>query len=156
MDFINEKPDKDPQGATDDAKEQRHKEAAMYITVGYRREFPWSPTSMPEVPTVRVNPQQFRGEWWVQVSRRSPRYIHTKLDIGIEETNAGIGIPASRILVRYRTKKMLDCVSLVRYWTVFGIVIFFQSGTGLTGCRTVQHSGISIYMSMDIDIDMKH
>ncbi len=62
--------------------------------------------------------------------------------------------PASSF--RYRTKKMLDCVSLVRYRTGFGIVSFFQSGTGLTGCRTVRHSGISIYMSMDIDIGMKH
>ncbi len=78
------------------------------------------------------------------------------MGIGIEETNAGIGIPVSRILVRYRTKKMSDYVSLVRYWTGFGIVCFFKSGTGLTGCRTVRHSGISIHMSMDIDIDMKH
>jgi hypothetical protein len=51
---------------------------------------------------------------------------------------------------------MPDWVSLVRYRTCFGIVSFFQSGTGLTGCRTVRHSGISIYMSMDIDMDMKH
>jgi hypothetical protein len=28
-----------------------------------------------------------------------------QLAIGIEKTNSGIGIPASRILVRYRTKK---------------------------------------------------
>ncbi len=61
---------------------------------------------------------------------------------GIEETNAGIGIPASRILVWYRTKKMPDCVSLVRYRTCSGIVSFFQSGTGLTGCRRVRHSSI--------------
>jgi hypothetical protein len=46
---------------------------------------------------------------------------------------------ASRILDQYWTKKMPDCVSLVRYWTGFGIVSFFQSGTGLTGCRTVRH-----------------
>ncbi len=46
----------------------------------------------------------------------------------------------------YRTKKMPDCVSLVRYWTCSGIVSFFQSGTRLTGCRTVWHSGISIYV----------
>jgi hypothetical protein len=62
--------------------------------------------------------------------------MHASLGIGIEETNAGIGIPASRILVRL-------------------IVSFFQSGTGLTGYRTVRHSGISIYVSMDIDIGMK-
>ncbi len=49
---------------------------------------------------------------------------------------------------------MQDCVILVRYRTGFGIISFFQSGTGQTGCRTVRHSGISIYMSIDIDIDM--
>jgi hypothetical protein len=37
---------------------------------------------------------------------------------------------------------MLDYVSLVRYRTRSGIVSFFQFGTGLTGCRTVRHSGI--------------
>jgi hypothetical protein len=58
------------------------------------------------------------------------------LGIGIEETNAGIGIPD------YRTKKMPDCLSLVRYRICSGIVSFFQSGTGLTGCRTVRLSGI--------------
>jgi hypothetical protein len=76
--------------------------------------------------------------------------------MAIEETNAGIGIPASRILVRYRMKKMPDCVSLVRYLTCSGIVSFFQSSTGMTGCRTVRHSGISTYMYMDKDMDMKH
>jgi hypothetical protein len=74
----------------------------------------------------------------------------------IEETIAGIGIPASQILVWYRTKKMPDCVRLVRYRTCSGIVSFFQSGTGLTGCRTVRHSGISKYLYMDIEIDMQH
>jgi hypothetical protein len=59
--------------------------------------------------------------------------------IGIEETNAGIGIPASQILVRYRTKKMPDCVTLVWYRTCSGIVSFFQSSTGLTGCQTIRH-----------------
>jgi hypothetical protein len=38
--------------------------------------------------------------------------------------------------------KMPDCVSLVRYRTCSGNVSFFQSGTGLFGCRTVRHSGI--------------
>jgi hypothetical protein len=76
--------------------------------------------------------------------------------MGIVETNAGIGIPASRILVRYQTKKMPDCVSLVQYRTCSGIVSFFQSGTALNGCRTVRHSGISKYMYMDIDMDMQH
>ncbi len=78
------------------------------------------------------------------------------LGIGIEETNADIGSPASRILVWYRTRKMPDCVNLVRYRTCSSIVSFFQSGTGLTGCRTVRHSGISIYTYTDIDMDMKH
>jgi hypothetical protein len=48
------------------------------------------------------------------------------LGIGIEETNAGIGILASRILVQYRTNKMPDCVSLVRCRTCSGIVSFFS------------------------------
>jgi hypothetical protein len=71
---------------------------------------------------------------------------------------------------------MPDCFSLARYRTCYGIVSFFQSGTGLTstgltgtgltgtgltgtgltGCRTVRHSGISTYMYIDIDMDMKH
>ncbi len=84
------------------------------------------------------------------------------LGIGIDKTNAGISIPASRILVRYRTSKMSDCVRLVRYRTCSGIVSFFQSDTGLTGCRTVRHSGISIYSiytwtltwACSIDMDM--
>ncbi len=81
------------------------------------------------------------------------------MGIGIEETNAGIGIPASRILVRYRTKKMPDYVSIVWYQTCSGIVSVFQSGTGLTRCWTVQHSGISVYTwiltwACSIDIDM--
>jgi hypothetical protein len=41
------------------------------------------------------------------------------LGIGVEKTNAGIGIPASRILVRYRTTKMPDCVSLDRLPDLF-------------------------------------
>ncbi len=57
-------------------------------------------------------------------------YLSAYLGIGIEETNAGIGIPLSRILVRYRTNKMPDCVSLVRYRACSGIVSFFQNGTG--------------------------
>jgi hypothetical protein len=85
-----------------------------------------------------------------------PPCLHAGLGIGIEKTNAGIGIPASRILVQYRTTKMPDCVSLVRFRTCSGIVSFFQSGTGLTGCQTVWHSGISIYMNMDIDMGMQH
>jgi hypothetical protein len=38
----------------------------------------------------------------------------------------GIGIWHPEFLVRYQTKKMPDCVSLVRYWTGFGIVLFFS------------------------------
>ncbi len=66
--------------------------------------------------------------------------------VTVANTNAGIGIPECQILVRYQTKKMPDCVSLVRYWTCSGIVSFFQSNTGLTGRRMVRHSGISIYV----------
>jgi hypothetical protein len=64
--------------------------------------------------------------------------------IGIQKTNAGIGIPASVISVRYRTKKMPDCATLFRYRIVSGIVSFFQSGTGLTGCRTIRYSGTAV------------
>ncbi len=87
-------------------------------------------------------------------SKQGGYTIQENLGIGIEKTNAGIGIPASRLLVRYWTTKMPDCVSLVRYRTCSGIVSFFQSGTGLTGCWTVWHSGISIYLNIDIDIGM--
>jgi hypothetical protein len=45
--------------------------------------------------------------------------------IGIQKTNAGIDIPASDISVRYRTKRMPDCVVLFRYQTDSGIVMFF-------------------------------
>jgi hypothetical protein len=64
--------------------------------------------------------------------------------IGIQKTNAGIGIPASVISVRYRTKKMPDCAALFRYRIAFVIVSFFQSGTGLTGCRTIRYSGTAV------------
>jgi hypothetical protein len=59
--------------------------------------------------------------------------------MGIEETKAVIGIPASQILVWYRTLKVPDCVSLVRYQTGFGIAKFFSVWSG-----TVRNSGISI------------
>jgi hypothetical protein len=49
---------------------------------------------------------------------------NAKLGIGIEETNASIGITACIILVRYRTKKMLECISFVRYWICPGIDFF--------------------------------
>ncbi len=45
--------------------------------------------------------------------------------MGVEETNAGINIPASFISVRLRTIKTPDCVSLVRYQTGSGIISFF-------------------------------
>jgi hypothetical protein len=64
--------------------------------------------------------------------------------IGILKTNAGIGIPASVISVRYRNKKLPDCVYLFRYRTGCGIDSFFQSGTGLTKCRTIRHSGMQV------------
>jgi hypothetical protein len=75
---------------------------------------------------------------------------------------------AFRHLVCYRSKKLPDCVSLVRYRTCSGIVSFFHSGPGLTGCWTVQYSGISMYgictwtltwtwkCSMDMDIQHGH
>jgi hypothetical protein len=78
--------------------------------------------------------------------------LEAELGFGIEETNAGIGIPASRILVRYWTKKMPDCVSLVWYCTCFGIVSIFHSGTRLTGCRTVRHFYIYMYIYIYICI----
>jgi hypothetical protein len=61
---------------------------------------------------------------------------------GFEETDAGMGIPASIISVRYRTEELPDCVGLVRYLTRSSNVTFLYSGTGLTECRTVPHSGI--------------
>ncbi len=41
------------------------------------------------------------------------------------KTNAGIGILASILSVWYRTKKMPNCLGLVRYRTCPGIVSFF-------------------------------
>jgi hypothetical protein len=52
--------------------------------------------------------------------------VTSYLGISIEETNAGIGIPAYRILVRYQTKKLPDCVSLVGYLTCSGFISFFS------------------------------
>jgi hypothetical protein len=42
--------------------------------------------------------------------------------IGIRKTNAGIGIPASVISVRFRSKKMPDCIVLFRYRIGSGII----------------------------------
>jgi hypothetical protein len=88
-----------------------------------------------------------------------------------EETNASISIPASTITVRYRNKKMLDCLGLVRYQTC-PVIISLNSGTGLFRCRTVWHSGIYKYehehalahphtpmmcgMNMDRNTDVQH
>jgi hypothetical protein len=46
--------------------------------------------------------------------------------IGIHKTNASIGIPVPDFSVRYRTKKMPDCVALLRYRIRCGIVSFFS------------------------------
>jgi hypothetical protein len=58
---------------------------------------------------------------------------------------------------------MPGCVSLVRYRTCLGIVSLFHSGTGLTGYRTVRHSGIYILyvprtwiFSLDTDMQNGH
>jgi hypothetical protein len=66
--------------------------------------------------------------------------------IGIHKTNAGIGIPVPDFSVRCRTKKMLDCVALHRYRIRCSIVSCFQSGTRLTGCRTIRHSGFQNFI----------
>jgi hypothetical protein len=50
--------------------------------------------------------------------------------IGIQKTNAGIGILTSIISVRYRTKKMPDCVFLFQHRTGSGIDCSFLFGTG--------------------------
>jgi hypothetical protein len=62
--------------------------------------------------------------------------------IEVEVEAAGIGIPASCISVRYRSIPVPDWVPLFRYPTGSGIGFFVHSGTGLTGLRTVRHSGI--------------
>jgi hypothetical protein len=66
--------------------------------------------------------------------------------------------PASRSLVRYRTKKMPDCDSLVRYRTCPGIVNSIHSGTGLTKCWTVRHFCIYVHAHRHAtcNINMQH
>ncbi len=64
------------------------------------------------------------------------------LGISIEETNAGIGILASIISVWYRTKKNAGLPRLGPVPDKSRHRYFFHFGTGLIGCRTVQHSGI--------------
>ncbi len=68
--------------------------------------------------------------------------IWAKLGIGIEINAAGIGIPASCISVQYQSIPVPDWVPLFWYRTSSSIGIFVYSGTGLTVCRTVRHSGI--------------
>jgi hypothetical protein len=60
----------------------------------------------------------------------------------MEANTAGIGIPASCILVRYRSIPVPDWVLLSRYRTGSGIGVFVHSGTGLIRCRTDRHSVI--------------
>jgi hypothetical protein len=62
--------------------------------------------------------------------------------IGIEADAAGIDIPASCILVRYRSIPVQDWVLLSLYRTGSGIGVFVHSGIRLIRCRTVRHSGI--------------
>jgi hypothetical protein len=57
--------------------------------------------------------------------RRHSLYKQAQLGIGIEETNAGICITASRILVRYQIKKMPDCVNLFRYQSCPALLVLF-------------------------------
>ncbi len=67
-------------------------------------------------------------------------FLH--LGIGIEADAAAIGIPASGIYVQYSSIPAPDWISLFRYRTGFLISIFVHSGTGLTRCQSVWHSGI--------------
>jgi hypothetical protein len=60
--------------------------------------------------------------------------------VGIDTNTAGIGIPAYVISVRYQKIPMPDwVVPLIRYRTAPGIGILIHSGTGLTGCLTVDY-----------------
>jgi hypothetical protein len=72
--------------------------------------------------------------------------INSYLDIGIEETNAGIGIPSSIISVRYWTKKLPDCLGLVRYRTIPSIVSFFLPVPDYSDAR---QSGIPAFIHMN-------
>jgi hypothetical protein len=90
--------------------------------------------------------------------------------MGIEETNAGIDIPASIISVRYRVKNSRTALA----WSgtgPFPASLVFHSGTGLVRCRTVWHSGIYTHelahehalthacrpmMNMDRNMDVQH
>jgi hypothetical protein len=65
------------------------------------------------------------------------RFLHLRL-----KKERAAGRPASCISFRYRSIPVPDWVFLFRYRTGSSIGIFVHSGTGLTGCRTVRHSGI--------------
>jgi hypothetical protein len=65
--------------------------------------------------------------------------------IGIEKLPSASAFLKSIISVRYRTKTMSDCTSLVQYQTSSGIVTFSHSETGLTGSRIDQHSCIPAF-----------
>jgi hypothetical protein len=76
------------------------------------------------------------------------------LGIGIEKTNAGIGmIPNFSLVPDYKNAGLCELCPVP---DLFQYHYFFHSGTGLTGCRSVRHSGISINMNMDIDMGMQH
>ncbi len=66
----------------------------------------------------------------------------TQLDIGMEETNIGIGIPASIISVGCRDQKNAGLHRLGPILDRSQHCQFFLSGTGLIGCRSFRHSGI--------------
>jgi hypothetical protein len=63
-----------------------------------------------------------------------------KPGIGIKEDAADIAIPAPIFSVR--SVSVPDWVSLFRYRNGTGIGIYFHSGSGLTGCRTVRRCSI--------------
>ncbi len=93
-----------------------------------------------------------------RTSADSPSTL-AQLGIGIEQTNANIGIPAFIISVLYWTKKMLDFIGLVQYRTSPGIISFFHSGTRLIGCWTVRHSSIFTHAhawTLGMEKDMHH
>jgi hypothetical protein len=74
----------------------------------------------------------------------SYRTVYAKLGIGIEDDAAGIRIPASCTSVLYWSNRVPRTGSP---YPGTGVVPpkhrhIVHSGTGLTGCRTVRHSGI--------------
>ncbi len=67
-------------------------------------------------------------------------YTVFKPGIGIKEDAADIAIPAPIFSVR--SVSVPNWVSLFRYRNGTGIGIYFHSGSGLTGCRTVRRCSI--------------